>query len=36
VTKPVFVSMWRLAYYEDKFRKNDPNAAGLHITAAAE
>lgn len=33
VSKPIFIVMWRLAYYEDMLRRNDPVAAGIHIMA---
>lgn len=32
-SKPAFVLLWRLSYWEDMLRRRDPVAAGMHITA---
>lgn len=32
ISRAVFIPTWRLAYYEDTWRKNDPAAIGVHIT----
>jgi SAM-dependent methyltransferase len=33
ISRAIFIPTWRLAYYEDTWRKNSPNAIGVHITA---
>ncbi len=33
VSRAIFIPTWRLAYYEDTWLKNSPNAIGVHITA---
>lgn len=32
ISRAVFIPTWRLAYYEDTWRKEDPAAIGVHIT----
>jgi SAM-dependent methyltransferase len=32
ISRAIFVPTWRLAYYEDTWRKHDPAAIGVHIT----
>ena len=32
ISRAVFIPTWRLAYYEDTWRKHQPNAIGVHIT----
>lgn len=32
ISRAVFIPTWRLAYYEDTWRKNSPAAIGVHIT----
>jgi ubiquinone/menaquinone biosynthesis C-methylase UbiE len=33
VSRAIFIPTWRLAYYEDRWLKDSPNAIGVHITA---
>src|SRR5207247_4731797 len=35
-SRAVFWPTWRLAYYEDRWRRKDPWAVGVHITAQAQ
>lgn len=32
VSRAVFIPTWRLAYFEDTWRRHDPKAIGVHIT----
>ncbi|HUS15048.1 MAG TPA: class I SAM-dependent methyltransferase, partial [Chloroflexia bacterium] len=36
VSRAVFFPTWRLAYYEDRLRRHDPRAVGVHFTAVKQ
>jgi ubiquinone/menaquinone biosynthesis C-methylase UbiE len=36
ISRAIFIPTWRLAYYEDTWLKNNPNAIGVHLTARKE
>jgi hypothetical protein len=33
VSRSIFWPTWRLAFYEDQWRRRDPRAVGVHLTA---
>ena len=33
ISRAIFYPTWRLAYYEDRLRRRDPRAVGVHLTA---